>query len=155
MRISLLKAYKGFFTSRGVIILENRKKLIEGKREANNQVFLIVRIISADFSLYIVNDFGFLVVIKPSYSPFWNFVFGLPASRNICWIKATYICKFFDCQFALFKFAFKFFKSHLLPFYKFSISKILPKKFNKIKINNLTYYLENLIIFDKEFRNSK
>ena len=145
MRLSLLKAYKGVFTLKGVIMLENKKNAIEGKREANNQVFLIVRIISANFSLYIVNDFGFLVVIKPSYSPFWNFVFGLPFAGYRFFIKTTNISKFFNSEITFFKFIFELLIIHFYPL-KVTIIELYQNKSNLCYSSLLT--LKLLLVYN-------
>ena len=42
MKISILKAYKGVFNSRGIIIATNKKNAIEVKKEVNKTIFQVV-----------------------------------------------------------------------------------------------------------------
>jgi len=124
MILSLLKAYKSVFYPRSIIIATNGKNTIEAKREANKAIFLIVRSIRTDFIFYIFNDLSFLVVFKPSYSPFWNRVFGLPSSRNSSIIKSCHLSKFFYTKVTFFELLFKIliihnktFEFYLIEFY--------------------------------------
>ena len=127
MRLSLLKSDTKLFCVRGGIIAINGKNAIEANRRVNKRIFLIGRIIRTDLFFYIVNDFGFLVVLQPGNSPFRNFIFSFPYNRNRVWIQTRHISKLFYSQFALFKFIFEVLIIHLVAFIKLSYLKLYQK----------------------------
>ena len=91
----------------------------------------IITLYRADLFFYIVNDFGFLVILKPSFSPFWDFIFIFPTNRYAFMIKTAHIGEFFYRQVAFFKCLFKFIISHRKPL-KLIILAIISKKYNLI-----------------------
>ena len=107
-------------------------------------IFLTVRV-GTDFIFNIVNDLGFLIVIKPSSSPFGNFIFRFPFTRDGLFIKTRNLSKLFYTQFAFFKFIFKFLIIHFKPL-KVYIVELYQNKSNQRNIYSLT--LKLLLVYN-------
>jgi len=150
------KPFEDFFPFTGVTAYSDKKDLIHGFIKGSIRKFLIVRVsgfIVAELLTKFVNVFGDEVVIQKYINPFGSAVF-FPASRYVCRVKTTYISKLFYSQITFFKFLFELIISHIYSL-KYRVSKILHYFFMKIKIFNLTYTFETLIIFIEKFRISK
>ena len=121
----------------------------------------IIFLYRTDLFFYIINDFGFLIVLQPGNSPFGSFISLFPVSGDTIRIKTAHISKLFYSQIRFFKLLFKLFIIHIQAF-NLCFIRILYQKTFISKVSNLTTLLkykiityQNLLKIRKEQHNEK
>jgi len=134
------KPFEDFFPFTGATAYSDKKDSIHGFIKGSIRKFLIVGVrgfIVAELLTKFVNIFGDEVVIQKYINPFGSFALFSPAYRNTVCTQSAYFGKFFNSQFALFKFTFKVLIIHLTAF---NINDI--RNYNKKLIKIFGYILD-------------